>query len=134
MNSKSLILLVDDDPDDLMLLKDAIDSLGGNYQFIEAYDGRSALNLLRQSNLDGNLPVLVVLDINMPILDGREMLAIMKSDPELKELASVVFTTSSNPGDINYCRQFNVQLFTKPFNITMLKDVASQIISYCKEN
>ena len=132
MNRKPLILLVDDDPDDLMLLKDAIGSLEQDYQFIEAYDGRSALNLLRQSKLDGDLPCLVVLDINMPILDGREMLAIMKSDPDLKELAAVVFTTSSNPSDINYCRQFNVQLFTKPFNITMLKDVAVQIISYCR--
>lgn len=132
MNRKPLILLVDDDPDDLMLLKDAIDSLGENYQFIEAFDGRSALNMLRQATLDGNLPCLVVLDINMPILDGREMLAIMKSDLELKELPAVVFTTSSNPVDTNYCRQFNVQLFTKPFNITMLKDVAMQIISFCK--
>ena len=132
MNRKPLILLVDDDPDDLMLLKDAIDSLGEEYQFMEAYDGRSALNLLRQANMDGNLPCLVVLDINMPILDGREMLAIMKSDPILKDVNVVVFSTYSNPTDINYCKQFNVNMFSKPFNITLLKDVAQKIVQFCK--
>lgn len=130
MNNKPLILLVDDDPDDLMLLRDAIESLGENFRFVEANDGRSALNLLRKCALDQSFPSLVVLDINMPILDGREMLAIMKSDTALKDLKVVVFTTSSNPIDINYCRQFNVAMFSKPFNITMLKNVALEIISF----
>ena len=131
MDSKALILLVDDDPDDLMLLKDAIESLGETYEFIEAHDGRTALNILRKCHADDSLPCLVVLDINMPILDGREMLAIMKSDPQLKDIKVVVFTTSSNPSDLNYCRQFNVTMFSKPFNITLLKDVARDIISHC---
>lgn len=126
------ILLVDDDPDDLMLLRDALESLGQDILIQEANDGRSALNFLRRAYSEGNLPGLVILDINMPILDGREMLAIMKSDPQLKDVSAVVFTTSSNPGDINYCKQFAVDLFTKPFNISTLKDVAQQMISYCR--
>ncbi len=133
MDNIPTILLVDDDPDDLMLLKDAIESLGEKYDFIEANDGRSALNFLKKSIVEQTLPSLVVLDINMPILDGREMLAIMKSDPQLKDVKVVVFTTSSNPTDINYCKQFNVTMFSKPFNITMLKDVAKQIITHTKD-
>ena len=126
------ILLVDDDPDDLMLLKDAIESLDNKFNFAEANDGRAAMHILKNSASEQTLPSLVVLDINMPILDGREMLAIMKSDPILKDVNVVVFSTSSNPTDINYCKQFNVAMFSKPFNITLLKDVAQQIIQICK--
>jgi CheY-like chemotaxis protein len=132
MNTLPQILLVDDDPDDLMLLRDAIESLEDKFDLLEAKDGRSALNLLRDAGARGALPGLLVLDINMPILDGREVLAIIKSDPVLKDLPVVVFTTSSNPADINYCAQFNVVLLSKPFNITMLKEMARKIVSYCK--
>ncbi|MEJ7625860.1 MAG: response regulator [Ferruginibacter sp.] len=124
------ILLVDDDPDDLMLLREAIESLGENFLVFECKDGRSALNFLKQKQLDNSLPGLIVLDINMPVLDGREVLAILKSDPGLKKIPAVVFTTSSNPADINYCAQFNVALFTKPFNISMLEEMAKKIVSY----
>ncbi len=132
MENIPTILLVDDDPDDLMLLKDAIESLENKFNFAEANDGRTALNILKKSALDQKLPSLVVLDINMPILDGREMLAIMKSDPILKDVNVVVFSTSSNPTDINYCKQLNVTMFSKPFNITLLKDVAEKIVQFCK--
>ncbi len=133
MDNIPQILLVDDDPDDLMLLKDAIESIGEKYKFIEANDGRTALNILKKSVQEQTLPCLIVLDINMPILDGREMLAIMKSDPNLKDLKVVVFTTSSNPTDIYYCKQFNVTMFSKPFNITMLMDVAKEIVAFCNQ-
>ena len=132
MENTPTILLVDDDPDDLMLLKDAIESLGEKFNFAEANNGRTALNILKKSATEQTFPSLVVLDINMPILDGREMLAIIKSDPILKDVSVVVFSTSSNPTDINYCKQFNVTMFSKPFNITLLKEVAKQIIQFCK--
>ncbi len=133
MSTKPKILLVDDDPDDLMLLKEAIISLSNNYQISEAGDGRTALNLLKEAKkIFGGIPCLMVLDINMPVLDGREVLAIVKSDEELKKLPVVVFTTSSNPRDINYCRQFNVDLITKPSSITALEEIAKRMITYCR--
>lgn len=124
------ILLVDDDPDDLMLLREAIESLGESFSVFECKDGRSALNYLKEKQTTDSLPGLVVLDINMPILNGREVLAILKSDPALKMIPVVVFTTSSNPADINYCAQFSVALFTKPFNLSMLQEIARKIVSY----
>ena len=67
----------------------------------------------------------------MPVLDGRELLAIIKSDAELKEIPVIFFTTSSNPADVKYAAQFNVDLMTKPFNLSLLSEAAKKIISYC---
>jgi len=125
------ILLVDDDPDDLMLIKEAINSVDGKFDFQEATDGRHALNFLRALDSVDKHPCLIVLDINMPVLGGRDMLAILKNDPGLKHIPVVVFSTSSNPADAEYCKQFDVELITKPFDMTLLIEAARRLISYC---
>ena len=127
---KPYILLVDDDADDIMLLKEAITSANNIYTLQEAHDGRIALNFLRSQKKE-LLPCLIVLDINMPVLDGRELLAILKSDEGLKDIPVIFFTTSSNPADLNYAAKFNVTLLTKPLNISLLSQAAQKIISHC---
>jgi CheY-like chemotaxis protein len=129
MIADSLFLLVDDDPDDLMLLKDAIHSINKTIRFAEAMDGRSALNYLKDIKDHARLPSLVVLDINMPVLNGKELLAIIKSENNLKHMPVIVFTTSSYPGDIEYCRQFNVELITKPFGMKELVEISKKMIA-----
>ena len=126
-----LIFLVDDDPDDIMLIKEAINTVDGNFEFQEAKDGRHALSFLRALDSVDKHPCLLVLDINMPILGGRDLLAIIKNDPGLKHIPIVVFSTSSNPADVEYCKQFNVELITKPFDMTLLINAARQLVSYC---
>jgi CheY-like chemotaxis protein len=126
-----LILLVDDDPDDLMLIKEAIGNIDGKYQFEEFTDARKALSHLRSLDAIHKHPCLIVLDINMPVLGGREMLAMLKSDPGLNHIPIVVFSTSSNPADVEYCKQFNVELISKPFDMTQLIEAARRLITYC---
>ena len=125
------ILLVDDDPDDLMLLTEAIIASNCSYELKEAGDGRIALNFLKSLNKKDDYPCLIVLDINMPVLDGRELLAILKKDVSFKDVPVIFFTTSSNPADIKYASQYNVELMTKPFNMNLLSLAAKKIISYC---
>ena len=127
-----LILLVDDDIDDIILLKEALISIDNNCRVAEALDGRKALILLKEARDNNLLPSLVVLDISMPALDGRELLAILKSEEKLKDLPVVILTTSSNISDINYCKQFNVDLITKPFELSLLYKIAEKLLSYCK--
>ena len=129
MNEQPLFLLVDDDPDDIMLLKDAILSIDDNIRFAEAMDGRAALNYLKKAEQQEALPRLVVLDINMPILNGREVIAIIKKEAKLKEIPVVVFSTSSYPGDVSYCREHGVELIVKPFGMKVLMDIAKKLIT-----
>lgn len=132
MSANSLFLLVDDDPDDLMLLKEAFHSIDKTIRFVEAKDGISALNYLKGIKDQQLLPALIVLDINMPVLNGRELLAIIKTENQLKHLKVIVFTTSSYPGDIEYCKQFNVELITKPFGIDELYKISRKLIDYAQ--
>lgn len=126
-----LILLIDDDPDDLMLIKEAISNVDGKFQFEEFTDARKALSHLRSLDSINKHPCLIVLDINMPVLGGRDTLAIIKNDPGLQHIPIVVFSTSSNPADVEYCRQFNVELISKPFDMTQLIEAAKRLIAYC---
>ena len=130
MNNSKYILLVDDDPDDLMFLREAIESFE-DIIIIECPDGISALNVLKDNQQNNNLPCLIVLDINMPILDGREVLAVLKSDPLLKNIPVLVFTTSSNPADINYCSQYGVEMLSKPINVGKLHEMAKKMLGLC---
>ena len=126
-----LILLVDDDPDDLMLIKEAITSIDGKFDFQEATDGRHALSYLRALDSVHQHPCLIVVDINMPVLGGRDLLAIIKNDPGLKHIPVVIFSTSSNPADAEYCSQFGAELITKPFDMSLLIEAARRLIAYC---
>jgi CheY-like chemotaxis protein len=127
-----VILLVDDDVDDIALLKEALLCINNNCQVLEALDGLRALVLLKDASDNNILPNLVVLDISMPVMDGRELLAILKSEEKLKDLPVVIVTTSSNTSDINYCKQFNVDLITKPSELSLLYNTAEKLLSYCK--
>jgi CheY-like chemotaxis protein len=126
------ILLIDDDIDDVLLLKEALLSINNNCSVLTALDGSKALAGLKEAR-DGNrtLPNLVVLDISMPIMDGRQLLAILKNEEKLKDLPIVVLTTSSNISDINYCKQFGIELITKPFELSQLYTIAEKLLSYC---
>ena len=126
-----VILLIDDDMDDIMLLKEALISINKDCRILEALDGRKALASLKEARNNDQLPNLIVLDISMPLLDGRELLAILKSEEKLKDLPIVVMTTSSNISDINYCKQFNVDLITKPVELPFLYKTAERLLSYC---
>jgi CheY-like chemotaxis protein len=127
-----VILLIDDDMDDVLLLKEALLSLDSDCSVLTALDGNKALAGLKEAR-DNNkvLPNLVVLDISMPIMDGRQLLAILKSEEKLKGLPIVVLTTSSNISDINYCKQFDTELITKPFELSQLYKIAEKLLSYC---
>ena len=128
----AIILLVDDDIDDLLLLKEALLSIDNNCSILTALEGNEALAGLKETR-DNNkkLPNLIVLDISMPIMDGRQLLAILKNEEKLKDLPIVVLTTSSNISDINYCKQFDIELITKPFELSQLYKIAEKLLSYC---
>ena len=128
MKGRPLFLLVDDDPDDIMLLRDAVQSFNNNIQFAEAVNGRKAINYLNDAKLQDRLPDLIVLDINMPVLNGREVISMINKDEQLKQIPLVVFSTSSHMGDLMYCKEHAVELIVKPFGMKLLMDIASGLV------
>lgn len=132
MQTNSTILLVDDDPDDVFLLSDAFKTVDPSCEIVEAYDGDAALLLLDGMYERKVIPDLIVLDINMPVLDGREVLRILKRSEHYKDIPVVVYTTSSNTFDRLHCAQFDVELITKPSTLHSIQQAVRDMFRYCK--
>lgn len=130
MNRKPVILYAEDDPDDRELLRETLSNKGLHPEIVETANGREALLYLRSTKGKQNPPVLILLDLNMPVLNGRETLAIIKSESDTDTIPVVVFTTSSSPNDHEFCRKFNVQMLTKPSTPEELEMVVGKISGY----
>src|SRR6059058_3522978 len=97
--NKHTIVYAEDDLDDLFLVRQAFEK-HDHIEVVHAPDGRKALRTLEEMAGENFLPCLVILDINMPVMNGREALQAIRNHPQLQHLAVVLFTTSNNPSDI----------------------------------
>jgi two-component system, response regulator len=101
------ILLVEDSPEDFETAERAFRRSGLKNPIIRCADGDEALELLfrRGRFADAPRPGVVLLDLNLPGTDGREVLAEIKADPQLKHIPVIVLTTSSDDRDVQACYQ-----------------------------
>jgi CheY-like chemotaxis protein len=99
------LLVVDDNPDQVELTGVLMTELGLPHRCHHAADGRTALDFLhRRSPFDDvPRPDLILLDLNMPGMDGCEVLRHIKSDPELRSIPVIILSTSERPADIDSC-------------------------------
>jgi CheY-like chemotaxis protein len=126
------ILWADDDPDDIAIMREVLQNLYCGHHVVEVYNGRQALDYLQQAQEEaGQLPCLIVLDMNMPVLSGRETLVALKQDPVFKEIPTVVFTTSKSPLDKAFCERHGTDMLTKPMTFESLKEAMKQLLSLC---
>jgi CheY-like chemotaxis protein len=110
------VLLVEDDPADALLIEDALAEHGMARSIALANDGVAALEYLRDPAHER--PDLIVLDLNMPRMNGRELLAVLKDDSSLGSIPVVVLTTSASPEDIEDAYQQHANAYVmKPVNL-----------------
>ena len=119
INKNLPILIVEDDEDDIFFLKKAFQRIGLNEGLIFIKNGEDALNFLysdrKHSKINNPLPKLIILDLNLPKVNGRELLKIVKKDINLKAIPIIVLTTSNNPNDIVECYKSGANTyFIKP--------------------
>lgn len=132
MNTSYTILYVDDDMDDLLLIADAFEKYTDHLRVIHARNGQEGLSKLQAMNKQGSLPCLVILDINMPVMSGKEMLQHLRKDKHLSHLPVILFSTSSNPDDKLYARTYDADYITKPVNYSDLESLVSEFVTKCK--
>jgi len=128
---KNTILWADDDADDLMLMREILLKHNRNYEIVEVRNGREALDFLQESKENGHLPCLIILDINMPIMDGKETLSIIKKTDAYKAIPVVVFTTSNSELDKLFCKKHQVEMITKPPHYKSLENAVLKLLNFC---
>ncbi len=120
------VLLVEDDPGDVVLIEEAFEHNKVRNSIKVVGDGVEAMDYLRSG--DGDRPDLVLLDLNLPRKDGREVLAEIKSDPELRSIPVVVLTTSKAEEDILRSYDLHANAYvTKPVDFNRFIEVVRQI-------
>lgn len=128
----NFILCVDDDSDDLFLLEEAIRQVDPVTPIVQFNSGVEAIGYLREAKSHHDLPCVVILDLNMPKMDGKETMQKIKADPALAHVEVVVLTTSSNPSDKLYFEDRGIRMFTKPMNTKELRSIAEIFVQHCK--
>lgn len=99
------ILLIEDDRIEVMKLNRVLSKNDLKHQLIEAKNGEEALKVLQDKS---NLPDIILLDLNMPKINGIEFLKILKKDSFLKYIPTVILTTSNNHNDVKECYEIGI--------------------------
>ena len=98
MQNMKPVLLVEDDSVDALTVKRSLSDLGAKTPIVHCVNGEEALEYLR--NTDNEMPCIVLLDLNMPKMNGIEFLKIIKADEKLKQIPIIVLTTSKEDCDV----------------------------------
>lgn len=133
-----IILIAEDDPDDRLMLREAFAERCHDCQLCFAHDGVQLMEILHgEVPLQGDAghhcgcPDLILMDLNMPLKDGRQALQEIKNDPRLRRIPTVVMTTSNSDDDIDACYGAGANSYiVKPASFTGLLDVVSSLADY----
>lgn len=124
------IILGEDDIDDQEILEEIFSTVDTslNLQFFN--NGRQVISHLEKAN--DELPCLIVLDFNMPELNGAEILKILSKDQRLKEIPKIIWSTSDAPVYKSMCLELGAcDYLVKPSKISALQDMVKHMLSYC---
>ena len=105
MEKKLNVLLIEDDMIEIMKFNRTVSSLKLNHKIVEANNGEEALVILEKKD---ELPHIILLDLNMPKINGIEFLKILKGDDVLKHIPTIILTTSSNQKDLLECYKIGI--------------------------
>ncbi|MGC4896825.1 response regulator [Micromonospora sp. DT31] len=124
------ILVVDDDPGDVLMIEEALAESDVDKVIDVVADGEEAMEFLRREGRHGEAqrPDVILLDLNMPRMDGRQVLGEVKNDESLRTIPIVVLTTSNADTDVvsSYTLQANAYV-TKPIDLDDFNDVVRRI-------
>lgn len=127
------ILVVDDDTDDREIIVDALKMVNADVQIDFADNGEEALKILSQPLIPETTPCLIVLDLNMPKMNGAHTLQLLKNDHRLKNIPTVMYSTSINSLEKEKCLILGAHSYiTKPISFKESLETAKLFLSLCE--
>jgi CheY-like chemotaxis protein len=128
---KNIVFYADNDTDDLELVQEAFGRYTNNVEVVTARDGVQALSYLQALDEYTSAPCLIILDINMPLLNGKDVLRKIKDIRALASVPAVLFTTLSSPLDKEFAKKYNAAFITKPLDVSQMEIITELFIDHC---
>ena len=126
-------MYADDDPDDIELVEEAFRQYANNVEVVSFENGSQALSYLNNLSSEDPTPCLIIFDINMPVLNGKDALVRLRQLEQFEEVPVVLFTTSSMPLDKSFAQHYNAGFVTKPLGLEQMEIITKQFIDNCSE-
>ena len=134
ISPKNIVLYADDDPDDLELVQEAFSKYSRNVEVLTFSDGSGVISYLERLTEADPVPCLIILDINMPYLNGKEILVRLRQKENFAQVPVVLFTTSSQPLDEKFAVRYNAGFITKPIDLRQMERITAEFIDHCAED
>ena len=128
------VLCADDDPDDKELICEALSLIDPDIEVLHADNGLQAIQTLEKLSTSNDLPCLLIVDINMPLVNGKEVVIHVKSNSSYGQIPIAVLTTSLDPADSGLFNSLQVEVFHKPHKMEDFKIIAERFLVLCDDN
>lgn len=130
------ILLIDDDAEDFLIMSEVLCANASGVEMVYANSGLKGLKILEDSLEKGNrLPDAILLDLNMPVLNGPDVMRLLKTNDKFRSLPVIIYSTAINPRDEEECRALGAHAcIVKPNTLEEITEVGEMIVSMCRSN
>lgn len=130
--SAARILVIEDNPADIALLRFALEALNEDVEFEVCLDGKQALEVVYAQHKCNDRPCVIVLDVNLPKHNGLEVLRAIREEPLLRHVGVVALSGLINPRDQDKLRSLGAHCRQKPMSLAELSELATELIAICK--
>ena len=127
---KHTIIYAEEDFDYFESLKEALGQVTEKFELVQAKNGTEVLSYLEDGT--NEVPGLIVLDLNMPVMDGKQTLQWVKHHHQYKDIPVMIFTTSSREEDIRLCKSYDCTFFRKPTLYRDLLHIVQMMLQMCE--
>lgn len=131
MTNKYTVLYAEDDIDDVFFVQECFKKFDDKINLLRAENGVDALQMLENLHQQDIAPCLVILDINMPVMDGRQALMRIKQNTKFRDLPVVMFTTSNSKLDRDFAIKWGADFLTKPLKYSEVEELAEAFARRC---
>lgn len=130
---KSFILYADDDRDDIELVKEVFKEYAQSIELKTFGNGLELLDYIKNTDPSDPSPCLIILDINMPKMDGKETLSELRNIDGFEDVPVVLFSTSTLPAEKTFARSFGAGFVTKPLHMSQIYQLVDQMLEHCSD-
>jgi CheY-like chemotaxis protein len=124
------ILYIDDDQDDLLIFEESVNTLFPDITLFKAQSSEAGIEILNQLEYEKKpYPSLIMIDMNMPKMDGRQTLQHIRSVEKWQEIPIAIFTTFADLDDIEFCKVHGSACITKPMNFIDFRKTLQKLLN-----